>query len=154
MTDELTSLQTEVAALWARLDIQGRRTETRPAHDRALVIINSAGKVAVERQDRIEIDLQSLINQVRRTQLPTLFGRQITLPDLHRGFPAPNVCLRGVGSPAAGWFASHLDLLQVGGLVVAVTVAPAAALRAVPVGRHHGHATVKGLVMMIARSTA
>jgi hypothetical protein len=39
-------------------------------------------------QDKVEIDLLPLINQVLRqlsAQLPTLFGRQITLPDLSSG---------------------------------------------------------------------
>ena len=61
---------------------------TRQAHQRAVAIINGTSDVAVVREDRVEIDLLPLINQVLRqlsAQLPTLFGKQITLPDISSG---------------------------------------------------------------------
>jgi hypothetical protein len=60
----------------------------RRAHARAVAIINGSSDVVVARQNRVEIDLLPLINQVLRVlsaQLPTLFGRQLTLPDLSSG---------------------------------------------------------------------
>ncbi len=66
--------------LWVELN--------RRAHQRALAIINGESDIVVAGQDRVEIDLLPLINQVLRelsTELPTLFGKQITLPDLSSG---------------------------------------------------------------------
>jgi hypothetical protein len=60
----------------------------RRAHQRALAIIEGTSTVVAARGDRVEIDLLPLINQVLRelsTQLPTMFGKQITLPDLSSG---------------------------------------------------------------------
>jgi hypothetical protein len=60
----------------------------RRAHQRALAIIDGTSNVAVIRENRVDIDLLPLINQVLRelsTQLPTLFGKQISLPDLSSG---------------------------------------------------------------------
>ena len=60
----------------------------RRAHARAVAIINGSSDVVVAREDRVEIDLLPLINQVLRVlsaQLPTMFGKQITLPDLSSG---------------------------------------------------------------------
>jgi hypothetical protein len=60
----------------------------RRAHARAVAIINGSSDVVVARQNRVEIDLLPLINQVLRVlsaQLPTLFGKQLTLPDLSSG---------------------------------------------------------------------
>jgi hypothetical protein len=80
----------------------------RRAHQRALAIINGTSSVVVTRQDRVDIDLLPLINQVLRalsTQLPTMFGKQITLPDLSSGEIPENLRLRveealGVSLPA------------------------------------------------------
>jgi hypothetical protein len=60
----------------------------RRAHERAVAIINGTSNVAVIRQDRVDIDLLPLINQVLRelsATLPTLFGKQINLPDITSG---------------------------------------------------------------------
>ena len=68
----------------------------RRAHQRALAIIDGTSDVAVIRENRVDIDLLPLINQVLRelsTQLPTLFGRQVSLPDLSSGAIPDN--LRG-----------------------------------------------------------
>ena len=70
---------------------------TRRAHQRAVAIINGTSDVAVVRQDRVEIDLLPLINQVLRqlsAQLPTLFGKQITLPDISSGAIPDNLRTR------------------------------------------------------------
>jgi len=68
----------------------------RRAHERALAIINRSSDVVVARENRVDIDLLPLINQVLRSlsaQLPTLFGRQLSLPDLGSGSIPDN--LRG-----------------------------------------------------------
>jgi hypothetical protein len=60
----------------------------RRAHARAVAIINGSSDVVVARDNRVEIDLLPLINQVLRVlsaELPTLFGKQISLPDLSSG---------------------------------------------------------------------
>jgi hypothetical protein len=60
----------------------------RRAHARAVAILNGSSDVAVVRQDRVDIDLLPLINQVLvalSAQLPTLFGKQLNLPDLSSG---------------------------------------------------------------------
>lgn len=61
---------------------------TRRAHQRAVAILEGSSDVAVVRQDRVDIDLLPLINQVLRqlsAELPTMFGKQISLPDLSSG---------------------------------------------------------------------
>jgi hypothetical protein len=86
--------------VWAEL--------TRRAHQRAVAIINGSSDVAVVRQDRVEIDLLPLINQVLRqlsAQLPTLFGKQLTLPDISSGAIPDNLRTRvqdalGISLPA------------------------------------------------------
>jgi hypothetical protein len=80
----------------------------RRAHQRALAIINGTSDVVVARQNRVDIDLLPLINQVLRqlsTQLPTIFGKQISLPDLSSGAIPENLRSRvqdalGVTLPA------------------------------------------------------
>jgi hypothetical protein len=60
----------------------------RRAHHRALAIVEGDSDVVVAQQDRVDIDLLPLINEVLRTlsaQLPTLFGKQLSLPDLSSG---------------------------------------------------------------------
>jgi hypothetical protein len=60
----------------------------RRAHQQALAIINQTSDVVVSRGDHVEIDLLPFINQILRqlsAELPTLFGKQITLPDLSSG---------------------------------------------------------------------
>ncbi|MET0419877.1 MAG: hypothetical protein ABW022_27995 [Actinoplanes sp.] len=67
-------------AIWLELN--------RRAHERALAIINGTSTVVVAGSDQVQIDLLPLINQVLRdlsAQLPTMFGKQITLPDLSSG---------------------------------------------------------------------
>jgi len=69
----------------------------RRAHQRALAIINGTSDVVVARENRVEIDLLPLINQVLRelsTQLPTLFGKQLSLPDLSSGAIPDNLRAR------------------------------------------------------------
>jgi hypothetical protein len=81
---------------------------TRRAHQRALAIIEGTSTIVVARDDRVEIDLLPLINQVLRelsTSLPTLFGKQISLPDLSSGEIPANLRARiedavGVTLPA------------------------------------------------------
>ncbi|BFU43235.1 hypothetical protein [Krasilnikovia sp. MM14-A1004] len=80
----------------------------RRAHDRAVAILNGTSDIVVAHNDRVEIDLLPLINQVLRalsTQLPTLFGKQLTLPDLSSGAIPENLRVRvedalGVTLPA------------------------------------------------------
>jgi len=57
-------------------------------HSRVLDIIEGKSTTVTAQQDRVEINLLPLINQVIRAlsdQLPTLFGKTITLPDLSSG---------------------------------------------------------------------
>ncbi|GGQ48951.1 hypothetical protein [Couchioplanes azureus] len=74
-------LQSErFAGIWAELN--------RRAHQRALAVVEGTSTVVTGRPDRIEIDLLPLINQVLRqlsAQMPTLFGKQLSLPDLSSG---------------------------------------------------------------------
>jgi hypothetical protein len=80
----------------------------RRAHQRALAIINGSSDIVVAGQDRVDIDLLPLINEALRAlsaQLPTLFGRQLTLPDLSSGEVPENLRSRvqealGVPLPA------------------------------------------------------
>jgi hypothetical protein len=80
----------------------------RRAHTRAMEIINGTSTVLTAQDDRVQIDLLPLINQVLRelsAQLPTLFGKQITLPDLSSGAIPDNLRVRvedalGVSLPA------------------------------------------------------
>lgn len=77
------------AGIWAELN--------RRAHQRALAIINGTSTVVVGREDRVDIDLLPLINQVLRqlsTELPTMFGKQIPLPDLSSGAIPDNLRVR------------------------------------------------------------
>ncbi|GIE47150.1 hypothetical protein Ani05nite_06840 [Amorphoplanes nipponensis] len=77
------------ARIWEELN--------RRAHQRALAIINGTSTVVTGRADRVDIDLLPLINQVLRelsTELPTLFGRQISLPDLSSGAIPDNLRAR------------------------------------------------------------
>lgn len=60
----------------------------RRAHQRALAVVEGDSDLVAVHQDRVEIDLLPLINEVLRTlsaQLPTLFGKQLSLPDLSSG---------------------------------------------------------------------
>ncbi|WP_433788914.1 hypothetical protein [Actinoplanes sp. CA-252034] len=83
-------------------------TVNRQVHQRALAVVEGTSTVVTAREDRVEIDLLPLINQVLRElgdQLPTLFGKQITLPDLSSGALPENLRLRvseavGVQLPA------------------------------------------------------
>ncbi|MEV4701766.1 hypothetical protein [Actinoplanes sp. NPDC049316] len=61
---------------------------TRRAHQRAVAVINGTSDILVAREGRVDVDLLPLINQVLRqlsAQLPTMFGKQLTLPDLSSG---------------------------------------------------------------------
>lgn len=77
-------------------------------HDRLMAIVNGDSTVVNASQESIQIDLLPLFNQVIRTlsdQLPTLFGRTITLPDLSSGQIPDNLRARvqdalGVTLPA------------------------------------------------------
>jgi hypothetical protein len=67
-------------SLWLELN--------RRAHQRAMAIINGTSDVVVAQDNRVDIDLLPLVNQVLRqlsAQLPTMFGKQISLPDLSSG---------------------------------------------------------------------
>lgn len=78
------------------------------AHQRAMNIIEGRSDVITASQDEVQIDLLPLINQVLRelsAQLPTMFGRTITLPDLSSGEIPENLRVRvqdalGVTLPA------------------------------------------------------
>ncbi|MFI7600385.1 hypothetical protein [Actinoplanes sp. NPDC049681] len=77
------------AGIWVELN--------RRAHQRALAIIDGTSTVVIGRQDRVDIDLLPLINQVLRqlgNQMPTLFGKQISLPDLDSGAIPDNLRAR------------------------------------------------------------
>jgi hypothetical protein len=67
-------------AIWVELN--------RRAHARAVAIIDGSSNVVIARENRVQIDLLPLINQVLRVlsaELPTLFGKQLSLPDLSSG---------------------------------------------------------------------
>ncbi|HET6533593.1 MAG TPA: hypothetical protein VFH03_23645 [Actinoplanes sp.] len=69
----------------------------RRAHQRAVAVIEGTSTLVVAREDRIQLDLLPVINQVLRelsAQLPTLFGKQITLPDLSSGAIPENLRAR------------------------------------------------------------
>jgi len=80
----------------------------RRAHARAVAVLEGDSDVVTVRESRIDIDLLPLLNQVLRelsAQLPTLFGRQISLPDLSSGAIPENLRTRvqdalGVALPA------------------------------------------------------
>jgi hypothetical protein len=80
----------------------------RQLHQRVLAVVDGTSDVVRARHDRIDIDLLPLVNEVLRTlgpQLPTVFGKQITLPDLSSGAIPANLRLRvqealGVPLPA------------------------------------------------------
>jgi hypothetical protein len=80
----------------------------RRVHQRVTAVLEGESDVVVARADRIDIDLLPLINQALRAlsaQLPTLFGKQITLPDLSSGAIPENLRTRveeqlGVPLPA------------------------------------------------------
>lgn len=60
----------------------------RRAHQRALAVIEGDSELVAAHRDRVEIDMLPLINEMLRTlsaQLPTLFGRQLSLPDISSG---------------------------------------------------------------------
>ena len=80
----------------------------RRVHTQVMAIVNGESQVVSAQDDRVEIDLLPLINQVLRqlsAQLPTLFGRQLSLPDLSSGAIPDNLRARvqdalGVTLPA------------------------------------------------------
>jgi hypothetical protein len=80
----------------------------RRAHARAVAVLEGRSEVVAVRESRIDIDLLPLINQVLRelsAHLPTLFGKQIALPDLSSGAIPDNLRARvqdalGVPLPA------------------------------------------------------
>jgi hypothetical protein len=80
----------------------------RRAHQRAMAILAGRSEVVLARDDRVEIDLLPLINQALRdlsARLPTLFGKQISLPDISSGEIPANLRARvsdalGVSLPA------------------------------------------------------
>jgi hypothetical protein len=80
----------------------------RRVHQRAMAVIDGTSTVVTAGEDYVDIDLLPLINQVLRelsTQLPTLFGKQLSLPDLSSGQIPENLRARvqdalGVTLPA------------------------------------------------------
>jgi hypothetical protein len=80
-------------------------------HQRALAVLEGRSEVVSATGDSIRIDLLPLINQVLRelsAQLPTMFGKTITLPDLSSGEIPANLRLRveeAVGVPLPANFA-------------------------------------------------
>ncbi|NMO52256.1 hypothetical protein HH310_13750 [Actinoplanes sp. TBRC 11911] len=80
----------------------------RRTHTRVMEIVNGDSAIVQSAGDQVNIDLLPLINQVLRTisaELPTLFGKQITLPDLSSGAIPDNLRVRvedalGVTLPA------------------------------------------------------
>ncbi|BBH67282.1 hypothetical protein ACTI_39670 [Actinoplanes sp. OR16] len=87
-------------AIWVSLNQQ--------LHQRAIAVLEGRSEVVTTTSDSVQIDLLPLINQVLRelsAQLPTLFGKTITLPDLSSGEIPANLRLRieeavGVTLPA------------------------------------------------------
>src|SRR4051794_4572717 len=83
----------------------------RRAHQQAMAIINGTSTVIAASGDNVKIDLLPLINQVLRqlsAQLPTLFGKQITLPDISSGAIPANLRTKvedAVGVPLPANFA-------------------------------------------------
>ncbi|GAA4600519.1 hypothetical protein BJY16_003568 [Actinoplanes octamycinicus] len=60
----------------------------RRVHQRVMAVLNGDSEVVTASSDKIQIDLLPLINQAIRAlsdQLPTMFGKTITLPDLSSG---------------------------------------------------------------------
>jgi hypothetical protein len=80
----------------------------RRVHERVLAILQGTSTLVVVRDDRVDIDLLPLINQVLRqlsANLPTMFGKQLSLPDLGTGAIPDNLRTRveeavGVTLPA------------------------------------------------------
>src|SRR3954454_4420402 len=75
--------------IWVQLNAQ--------VHDRVLAIVEGKSQTVTAQQDRVEINLLPLINQVIRAlsdQLPTIFGKTITLPDLSSGEIPDNLRVR------------------------------------------------------------
>ncbi|HEX5205349.1 hypothetical protein ACFQS1_33355 [Paractinoplanes rhizophilus] len=80
----------------------------RRVHDRVMAIVNNESELVSTTEQSVQIDLLPLINQVLRdlsAQLPTLFGKTITLPDLSSGEIPENLRVRvqdalGVTLPA------------------------------------------------------
>jgi hypothetical protein len=80
----------------------------RRAHEQALAIVYGTSKVVSAADNNVRIDLLPLINQVLRLlsdQLPTLFGKQLSLPDISSGEIPANLRARvadalGVRLPA------------------------------------------------------
>ncbi|GIJ47893.1 hypothetical protein Val02_47790 [Virgisporangium aliadipatigenens] len=73
-------------ALWTEVN---RRT-----HQRALAVLRGTSAVVRTDGDRVTVDLLPVVNQVIHelgARLPTVFGRQITLPDLGSGAIPPNL---------------------------------------------------------------
>ena len=103
----------------------------RRAHQRALAILEGTSSVVVARDDRVDIDLLPVINQVLRelsNQLPTLFGKQLTLPDLSSGEIPDNLRARvqdalGVTLPANFAQFTVYDAGQLRAIQQAVTTA-------------------------------
>jgi hypothetical protein len=87
-------------AVWVELN--------RRLHQRIMAVLEGKSDLIVAGQDRIQIDLLPLINQAIRAlsaELPTLFGKQITLPDLSSGAIPDNLRTRvedqlGIALPA------------------------------------------------------
>ncbi|HEY6593089.1 MAG TPA: hypothetical protein VI011_03110 [Asanoa sp.] len=75
----------------------------RRAHQQAMAILQGNSTVLATNGDMVKIDLLPLINQALRelsSELPNLFGRQITLPDISSGEIPAN--LRGIVENALG----------------------------------------------------
>ncbi|WP_433291816.1 hypothetical protein ACQP2F_26385 [Actinoplanes sp. CA-030573] len=80
----------------------------RRVHDRVMAIVEARSELVTATDQSVQIDLLPLINQVLRqlsAQLPTLFGKTITLPDLSSGEIPENLRVRvedavGVSLPA------------------------------------------------------
>jgi hypothetical protein len=75
--------------IWVELNAQ--------VHDRVLAVVEGRSQTVTAQQDRVQINLLPLINQVIRAlsdQLPTIFGKTITLPDLSSGEIPDNLRVR------------------------------------------------------------
>jgi hypothetical protein len=75
----------------------------RRAHQQAMAILQGNSTVLATDGDKVKIDLLPLVNQALRelsSELPNLFGRQITLPDISSGEIPAN--LRGIVENALG----------------------------------------------------
>jgi hypothetical protein len=122
-----TVQQVLVSDRFQRIWVEGNRR----VHERILAILEGTSTLVVVRHDRVDIDLLPLVNQVLRqlgASLPTLFGKQLSLPDLGTSAIPENLRSRvedavGVTLPADFARFSIYDSGQLAAVQEAVTAA-------------------------------